>query len=66
MPDYDDTIGIFKGYCMMGSDTALAVETAGGGLRYIPVAQIASVDLLERCGEAEPAGRGKGQYPSYG
>ena len=45
--------GVFKGYSMMGSDTAVVIE-ASAGLTYIPVNKISSIVLLEQKGEPAP------------
>ena len=48
--DEDDTVGIFKGYCALGEDTAVVMEKEDGKIRFIPVAQIVFIDVLEAKG----------------
>ncbi len=43
----EDTIGLFSGYIMIGSESALVIEMEGGKIRYQPVSQISYIDLLE-------------------
>lgn len=43
----ENAIGHFKGYTMIGSESALVIEMDGGRVRYIPVSQISYMDLLE-------------------
>lgn len=45
--DEDDTIGIFKGYVAIGSDVALVIEMNDGKVRFIPIAQVVYIDVLE-------------------
>ncbi len=45
--DEEDTIGIFKGYCALGGDTALVIEMDGGKIRIIPVVQVVLIDILD-------------------
>jgi uncharacterized protein (DUF427 family) len=61
----EDTIGVFKGYSMMGSETVLVMEMSGGKLRYIPVEQISYLDLLESGAKNEPEPK-KGRDIYYG
>ena len=42
--------GVFAGYSMMGSETAVVIE-ASAGLTYIPVNKISSIVLLEQKSE---------------
>ena len=48
--DEDDTVGIFKGYCALGGDTAVVIEMENGKERFIPVVQIVFIDVLESKG----------------
>ena len=41
------TEGIFKGYSAMGTETAMVFELENGTLRFINLAQIIYLDLLE-------------------
>ena len=43
----DLTVGVFRGYSAMGSDTAMVFELENGTLRFINLAQIIYLDLLE-------------------
>ncbi|MBO4357913.1 MAG: hypothetical protein J5813_07105 [Candidatus Methanomethylophilaceae archaeon] len=43
----DLTVGIFKGYSAMGTETAMVFELENGTLRFINLAQIIYLDLLE-------------------
>jgi hypothetical protein len=43
----DLTTGIFKGYSAMGTDTAMVFQLEDGTLRFINLAQIVYLDLLE-------------------
>ena len=43
----DDTIGLFKGYLALGEDTAVAIEMESGRIRFIPLAQVVYIDVLE-------------------
>ncbi len=61
----DDTVGSFEGYVMMGSDTAMVVRMDGDRIRYIPVAQISYVDLLEAAEPVQAAPK-SGNGPYYG
>ncbi len=45
--DVDDTIGIFRGYCALGVDSALVIEMDGGKMRFIPIPQIVLIDVLD-------------------
>lgn len=51
----DDTIGHFRGYTMIGSESAIVIEMDGGRIRFIPVSQISHLDLLEPAGGKPPA-----------
>ncbi|MCQ2085964.1 MAG: hypothetical protein MJY54_00830 [archaeon] len=61
----DDTIGIFRGYSALGSDTAIAIEMDGGRIRLIPVAQIIYIDVLSS-GEFETKDSDKNRGLYYG
>jgi len=39
--------GTFAGYAMVGTDTAMVMETDGGRMRFILISNILFVDLLE-------------------
>ena len=41
------TVGIFKGYSAMGTETAMVFELENGTLRFINLAQIIYLDLLK-------------------
>jgi hypothetical protein len=41
------TEGVFRGYSAMGSETAMVFELEGGKLRFINLAQIIYLDLIE-------------------
>lgn len=43
----EDTIGVFVGYSMVGSESALVIRLDGGRVRFFMVSQITYVDLLE-------------------
>ena len=43
----EPTVGVFKGYSAMGTDTAMVFELENGTLRFINLAQIIYLDLLE-------------------
>lgn len=45
--DVDDTVGTFKGYCALGVDTAIVIETDDGKVRLIPIPQIVLIDVLD-------------------
>jgi hypothetical protein len=45
--DEEPTIGFFKGYSAMGTETAMVFELPDGTLRFINLAQIIYVDVLE-------------------
>ena len=45
--DEEPTVGIFKGYSAMGTETAMVFEMEDGTLRFINLAQIIYLDLLE-------------------
>ena len=47
VPEEDDTIGSFRGYCTLGEDSALVIEMAEGRIRFVPVSQIAYIDVLD-------------------
>jgi len=38
--------GIFKGYAMLGSESAIVLEMPGGRTRMIPISRIIHIDLL--------------------
>jgi len=41
------TVGVFKGYSAMGTETAMVFELEDGTLRFINLAQIIYLDLLK-------------------
>jgi len=43
----EDTIGVFVGYSMIGSESALVIRMDGGRIRFFMVSQITYMDLLE-------------------
>ena len=43
----EDTIGVFVGYSMIGSESALIIRMDGGRIRFFMVSQITYMDLLE-------------------
>ena len=49
----DDTIGIFEGYAMLGSESAVVIRMEGDRLRFVPTSQISFMDLLESAAEPE-------------
>lgn len=61
----EDAVGLFAGYVMMGSDTAMVLRMDGDRLRYIPVAQISYVDVLEAADSEAPRPTGTAG-PYYG
>ncbi|MDR0198836.1 MAG: hypothetical protein LBI08_03735 [Methanomassiliicoccaceae archaeon] len=60
-----DTVseGIFKGYAMIGNESAIVLELPEGATRIIPVARIVHIDLL---GAADRKKDGKRPEPYYG
>ncbi|MCQ2086400.1 MAG: hypothetical protein MJY54_03150 [archaeon] len=59
----EDTIGVFRGYSALGSDTAIVIEMDGGRIRLIPVSQVVYIDVLSS-GEFEikDSDRNRGLY----
>ena len=45
--DEEPTVGIFKGYSAMGTETAMVFELENKTLRFISLPQIIYLDLLE-------------------
>jgi hypothetical protein len=41
--------GIFRGYAMIGSESAIAVQLADGTVRFVPVAKITYMDQISSC-----------------
>ena len=39
--------GVFKGYAMLGTESAIVIQMQNDGIRIIPVASIIHIDLLE-------------------
>jgi len=38
--------GVFKGYAMLGSESAIVIQLAGGATRLIPISRIVFIDLI--------------------
>lgn len=55
MSDEGETIGVFEGYVMIGSESAIVIRCNIGAdrIRFIPVTQIVYMDLLESSEETE-------------
>ena len=53
LPEDEYVYGHFVGYSMIGTESALVIKMDGDRLRYIPVAQIVYLDLLESVEEPE-------------
>ena len=49
----EDTIGVFSGYAIIGSESALVIRMDGGKIRFFMVSQITYMDLLETSAEDE-------------
>ncbi len=45
--DEEPTVGVFKGYSAIGPDTGMVFQLDNGTLRYILLAQIVYLDLVE-------------------
>jgi len=45
--DEELTVGVFKGYSAIGSETAMVFQLDDGVIRFINLAQIIYLDLLE-------------------
>ncbi len=45
--DEEQTVGIFKGYSAVGSETAMVFQLDNGTIRFISLPQIIYLDLLE-------------------
>ncbi len=43
----EPAVGVFKGYSAMGTETAMVFELENGTIRFISLAQIIYLDLLE-------------------
>jgi len=54
--------GMFKGYAMIGSESAIALQLADGTLRFVPVAKITYMDLT---GSSERRTEEKRPEPAY-
>jgi hypothetical protein len=63
--DEELTEGIFKGYSAMGTETAMVFELADGTLRFVNLAQIIYLDLLEP-GQKRPAKKRESGSVYYG
>ncbi|MDD7423836.1 MAG: hypothetical protein PUK31_02375 [Candidatus Methanomethylophilaceae archaeon] len=60
----EDTIGVFSGYAIIGSESALVIRMDGGKIRFFMVSQITYMDLLETSAEDERSK--KRPEPFYG
>ncbi|MGN1044349.1 MAG: hypothetical protein ACI4Q9_00110 [Candidatus Methanomethylophilaceae archaeon] len=60
----EDTIGVFSGYAIIGSESALVIRMDGGKIRFFMVSQITYMDLLESSAEEERSK--KRPEPFYG
>jgi hypothetical protein len=38
--------GVFKGYTMLGSESAIVLQLSGGMIRMIPIVRIMHIDLI--------------------
>ena len=47
LPEDEIVHGLFAGYCMIGTESAIVMNMNGDKLRFIPVAQILYMDLIE-------------------
>ena len=54
IPDEEDTVGTFKGYCTLGEDSALVIEMHDSKVRFIPIAQITYIDVLDPGASEKP------------
>ena len=54
IPDEEDTVGLFRGYCTLGEDSALVIEMHEGKIRFIPVSQITFIDVLDPGNSEKP------------
>ncbi len=63
--DEELTEGIFKGYSAMGTETAMVFELADGTLRFVNLAQIIYLDLVE-AGQKVPAKKRESGSVYYG
>jgi len=62
----DDVIGIFRGYSMVGSGSAIVIEMEGKKLRFILAEHILYMDLLETGLKEEVKSSKKGMDIYYG
>ena len=53
LPEEEDIFGRFAGYTMIGTESAIVITMDGDRMRFIPVAQIVYIDLLESAECAE-------------
>ena len=58
--DDDPTIGVFKGYSAMGTETAMVFQLDDGKLRFINLQQIIYLDLLEDAPKKTPKKKDQG------
>lgn len=49
----DEITGTFKGYSMIGNETAVVMDSGSGTIRYIPVSKIQYITLLEKNDELQ-------------
>ena len=61
LPDEDDTIGLFMGYTMIGTESAVVVKMDGDRIRLIPVTGLTFLDLLESASQ-EPEHRSQPEH----
>ena len=54
--------GMFRGYAMIGSESAIAMQLADGTVRFVPVAKISYIDLT---GSNEKRTEEKRPEPAY-
>ena len=58
--DEEPTTGIFKGYSVMGTEFMMAVQMDDGTYRFINLAQIIYLDLLEDAPKEQDEEKGSG------
>ena len=61
----DKMEGRFKGYAMIGSESALVIRLSDGVTRFIPIASIKFIDLLRSCVEEKEEEK-KSEQAYYG
>ena len=57
--------GTFKGYTMLGTESAIIIQTSEGATRIIPVASVIYIDLTGS-GESKPISEKKPESAYYG